>query len=72
MAVLAVCAVTATHLADRTDTQAPPNTPDQPPPSEAGMIPLTVPEVKRLLDDALHHRVRWRMGSTSATAVGLR
>ena len=56
MAALAVCAVTAAHLKDRTDTQAPPpNTPDQPPPAEPGMIPLTVPEVKRLLADILQH-----------------
>jgi hypothetical protein len=56
MAALAVCAVVAAHLRTRTDTQAPPpNTPDQPPPSEPGMIPLTVPEVKRLLAGALHH-----------------
>lgn len=56
MAALAICAVTAAHLRDRTDTQAPPpSTPDQPPPPEPGLIPLTVPEVKRLLADALHH-----------------
>jgi SRSO17 transposase len=56
MAALAVCAVTAAALRDRTDTQAPPpNTPDQPPPAEPRLIPLTVPEVKRLLADALHH-----------------
>jgi hypothetical protein len=56
MAAFAVCAVTAAHLKDRTDTQAPPpHTPDQAPPSEPGMIPLTVPEVKPLLADALHH-----------------
>jgi SRSO17 transposase len=56
MAALAVCAVTAAHLKDRTDTQAPPpNTPDQPPPPEPGLIPLTVPEIKRLLSDALQH-----------------
>jgi SRSO17 transposase len=56
MAALAVCAVVAARLKDRTDTQAPPpNTPDQPPPAEPGMIPLTVPEVKRLLAGALHH-----------------
>src|SRR5215207_342493 len=55
MAALAICAVTAAHLTDRTDTQAPPpSTPDQPPPPEPGMIPLTVPEVKRLLAGALH------------------
>jgi SRSO17 transposase len=56
MAALAVCAVTAAHLKDRTDTQAPPpTTPDQPPPPEPGMIPLTVPETQRLLAGALQH-----------------
>jgi hypothetical protein len=34
---------------DRTDTQAPPSVPPgQPPPAEPGMIPLTIPEIKRL------------------------
>lgn len=56
MAALAVCAVVAARLKDRTDTQArPPNTPHQLPPAEPGMIPLTVPEVKRLLAGALQH-----------------
>jgi SRSO17 transposase len=50
MAALAICAVTAALLRDRTDTQAPPPVrPDQRPPPDPGMIPLTVPEVKRLL-----------------------
>ena len=50
MAALAVCAVTAALLHDRTDTQAPPPVrPDQPPPPQPGMIPLTIPEIKRLL-----------------------
>ena len=50
MAALAICAVTAALLRDRTDTQAPePVRPDQPPPASPGMIPLTVPEIKRLL-----------------------
>jgi hypothetical protein len=50
MAALAICAVTAAQLRDRTDTQAPPPVrPDQPPPADPGMIPLTVPEIKRLL-----------------------
>jgi SRSO17 transposase len=50
MAALAACAVTAALLRDRTDTQAPPPTrPDQPPPADPGMIPLTVPEITRLL-----------------------
>ncbi len=50
MAALPICAVTAALLRDRTDTQAPPPLrPDQPPPGEPGMIPLTIPEIKRLL-----------------------
>jgi SRSO17 transposase len=50
MAALAICAVTAALLRDRTDTQAsPPVRADQPPPPEPGMIPLTIPEIKRLL-----------------------
>ena len=54
MAALAACAVTAAQLRDRTDTQAPPPaTPDQPPPPDPGLIPLTVHEVKRLLAAAL-------------------
>jgi SRSO17 transposase len=67
MAALAICAVTAAHLKDRTDTQAPPpNSPDQPPPAEPGMIPLTVPEVKRLLAGVAQqpkppgHDTHWR------------
>src|SRR5260221_445829 len=49
MAALAACAVTAALLPDRTDTQQPaPVRPDQPPPADPGMIPLTVPEIKRL------------------------
>ena len=50
MAALAVCAVTAAQVKDRTGTQAPPPVrPGQPPPAEPGMIPLTIPEIKRLL-----------------------
>ena len=50
MAALAICAVTAALLRRRTGTQAPaPALPDQPPPAEFGMIPLTVPETGRLL-----------------------
>jgi hypothetical protein len=50
MAALAVSAVTAALLRDRTDTQAPPPArPSQPPPTDPGMIPLTVPEITRLL-----------------------
>jgi SRSO17 transposase len=50
MVALAICAVTAALLRDRTGTQAPPPVrPDQPPPPDPGMIPLTVPEIQRLL-----------------------
>jgi SRSO17 transposase len=50
MAALAICAVTAALLRDRTSTQAPPpSRPDQPPPADPGMIPLTVPEIRHLL-----------------------
>ena len=50
MAALAICAVTAALLRDRTDTQAPPPVrPEQRPPADPGMIPLTVPEIARLL-----------------------
>jgi len=49
MAALAICAVTAALLRDRTDTQAPrhPGPVNRRPPT--GMIPLTVPEIGRLL-----------------------
>jgi hypothetical protein len=54
MAALAICTVTTAQLKDRTGTQAPPPvTPDQPPPADPGMIPLTVPEIARLLAAAL-------------------
>jgi len=50
MAALAVCAVTAALLRDRTGTQAQePVSPGQRPPADLGMIPLTVPEITRLL-----------------------
>jgi SRSO17 transposase len=50
MAAAAICAVTAALLRRRTGTLAPaPILPDQPPPADPGMIPLTVPETGRLL-----------------------
>ena len=65
-AALAICAVTAAWLRDRTDAQAPPPvTPGQAPPPDPGMIPLTVPEIKRLLAAVLTrrhprgHAARW-------------
>lgn len=66
MAALAICAVTAAQLRDRTDTQAPaPVTPDQAPPPDPGKIPLTIPEIRRLLAAATQpdhppgHAARW-------------
>ncbi|MGH3281988.1 MAG: IS701 family transposase [Trebonia sp.] len=50
MAALAICAITAALLRNRTGTQAPPpSAPWQVPPADPGMIPLTVPEAKRIL-----------------------
>jgi SRSO17 transposase len=50
MAALAIYAITAALLRDRTDTQVPPPAgPNQPPPADPGMIPLTIPELTRLL-----------------------
>jgi hypothetical protein len=65
MAALAICAVTAALLRDRTDTRAPPPaTPDQAPPEDPRMVPLTVPEIRRLLAALSRphppgHAVRW-------------
>jgi hypothetical protein len=70
MAALAICAVTAAQLRDRTDTQAPaPATPDHAPPKDPGKIPLTIPEIRRLLASRLarphppghaDHWLNWR------------
>jgi hypothetical protein len=66
MAALAICAVTAAQLRDRTGTQAPPPAgPDAPPPADPGLIPLTVREVRRLLAEVPDrpklpgHAARW-------------
>jgi SRSO17 transposase len=66
MAALAICAVTAALLRRRTSTAAPaPALPDQPPPAEFGLIPLTVPETGRLLSrppppGSAAHWLNWR------------
>jgi SRSO17 transposase len=70
MAALAICAVTTAQLRNRTGTQVPPPAaPGQQPPRDPGLIPLTVPEVKRLLAAALGrprppghaaHWLQWR------------
>jgi hypothetical protein len=56
MAALAICAVTAAQLKGRTDAQAPPPAkPDDRPPADPGLIPLTVRDIRRLLAAALCH-----------------
>jgi SRSO17 transposase len=66
MAALAICAVTAALLRRRTGTRAPaPVRPDQPPPADPGLIPLTVPETAGLLahpppPGASRHWLAWR------------
>ena len=66
MAALAICAITAARLKERTDTQSPPPVhPHQAPPADPGLIPLTVHEIKRLLAVATRptqpdgHHVHW-------------
>ena len=66
MAALAICAVTAALLRERTDTQAPPPArPGDAPPADPGLIPLTVREIRRLLAAELRppkppgHAARW-------------
>ena len=65
-ASLAVCAIAAARARRRTDTQAPPPaSPDSLAPDDPGQIPLTVAEIKRLLNAAtarprpIWHAARW-------------
>jgi SRSO17 transposase len=54
MAALAVCAVTAAQLRDRTDSQAPPPAgPGAAPPADPGLVPLSAREIRRLLAASL-------------------
>ncbi len=68
MGALAICTVTAALLRRRTDTQAPaPAHPDQAPPLDPGMTPITVPETMRLLSrppppGSTGHWLNWRRG----------
>jgi hypothetical protein len=67
MAALTVCAVAAALLRNRTGTQAPPpSSPGQPPPEDPGMIPLTVPEIRRITA-ALTTRPMPRRSSSTGT-----
>lgn len=66
IAALAICALTAAATHQATNTLPPPPTsPDEAPPPDPGLIPLTVAEVKRLFNlstrtihDIAHH-LRW-------------
>jgi SRSO17 transposase len=62
MAALAVCAVTAAQARTRAPAPTLPTRPDEQPPEDPGLIPLTVAEIKRLfilttrrLQAATHH-----------------
>jgi SRSO17 transposase len=66
MMALAICATTAAAMRARTSTLPPPPTaPDQEPPADPGLIPLTVAETRRLLNlltgtmRSLAHRLHW-------------
>jgi hypothetical protein len=68
MAALAVCAITAAHARTATTATAPPPTsPDAIPPADHGLIPLTVVDVKRLINlltrsrHGLKHHLRWHL-----------
>ena len=66
MAALAVCATTAALASPRTRMLArPPTSPDDLPPADPGLIPLTVAEIKRLFNlitrtwQTLRHYLHW-------------
>ena len=66
MAALAVCATTAALARPRTAALAsPPASPDELPPEDPGLIPLTVTEIKRILNQftrawqPIRHHLRW-------------
>jgi SRSO17 transposase len=68
MAALAVCAVTAAHARTTTrSTTPPPTSPDDVPPADPGLIPLTVAEIKRLVNlltrswHGIDHHLRWHI-----------
>jgi SRSO17 transposase len=68
MAALAVCAVTAARARTTTgSTPPPPTSPNDVPPADPGLIPLTVAEVKRLVSlltrnwHGLEHHLRWHI-----------
>ena len=68
IAALAVCAITAARSRATTSTTPPPPTkPDDLPPADPGLIPLTVTEIKRLVNlltrswHSLEHHLHWHI-----------
>jgi SRSO17 transposase len=67
MAALAVCAITAAHARTTAGRPPTPADPDETPPADPGLLPLTVPEVKRLVNLLTHtrhspeHHLRWHL-----------
>src|SRR5690606_5612392 len=59
MAALAVCAITAAHARTPAGRPPTPADPDEIPPADPGLLPLTVPEVKRLVNLLTHNRHAW-------------
>jgi SRSO17 transposase len=65
MAALAVCAATAAQTPTTSSLAPPPTSPDDTPPANPGLIPLTVAEVKRLVNLLTRnqhnpeHHLRW-------------
>jgi SRSO17 transposase len=67
MAALAVAAVTAAHTRTTSSLTSTPTAPDTAPPADPGLIPLTVAEVKRLINlvtrsrHSITHHLRWHI-----------
>ena len=65
MTALAIAATTAATLRAKTTLPPPPATPDQDPPDDPGLIPLTIAEVRRLLtlltrtEQPRDHHLHW-------------
>ena len=67
IAALAVCAAATAQARTTSATALPPTSPDDLPPTDPGLIPLTVTEVKRLVNlltrswHTLEHHLRWHI-----------
>ncbi|TDC58311.1 hypothetical protein E1281_02105 [Actinomadura sp. KC345] len=67
MAGLAVCSITAAHARLNTSPPPAPADPNQAPPTDPGLITLTVAEVKRLVNlfnrqwHGIEHHLRWHL-----------